>query len=87
MSLEGMDVASAQELHGQLRQCQTRVADLVSQAGNSVWALPWVGVDRDKFVNEWESVTGAAHSVQVQLDALSRELMNAISRQVQASNS
>jgi len=53
MSYTGMDIPAIQQLGRELNAAANEIQHLVSRLTPQITGAPWVGPDRERFVNDW----------------------------------
>jgi uncharacterized protein YukE len=83
----GMDVAAVRQLSQQMKAKADEIRQLSQQLTGQLQNTQWVGPDRDRFTNDWQSQHAAALSrVAEGLEQASQAANNNASQQEQASN-
>jgi len=55
MAFEGMDIGAVRQLANLMRQKADEIDHIISQLTGSVNNTQWVGPDRDRFIQDWQS--------------------------------
>ncbi len=83
----GMDIAAVRQLAQQMKTKADEIRSLSQQLTGQLQNTQWVGPDRDRFTNDWQSQHMAALSrVAEGLDAASQAAIQNANQQEQASN-
>jgi uncharacterized protein YukE len=53
--ITGMDIGEIRTLATQMKAKAEEIRTIMNQLSTSINAAPWVGNDRDRFVDEWQS--------------------------------
>jgi uncharacterized protein YukE len=83
----GMDIAAVRQLSQQMKSKAEEIRNLMNQLTGQLQNTQWVGPDRDRFANDWQSQHVAAlNRVAQGLDDASQAASNNATQQEQASN-
>lgn len=83
----GMDIAAVRQLSQQMKAKADEIRTLSQQLTGQLQNAQWVGPDRDRFTNDWQSQHVAAlNRVAEGLEHASQAADNNASQQEQASN-
>ena len=83
----GMDIPAVRQLSQQMNAKAEEIRSLMQQLGNQLQNTQWVGPDRDRFTNDWQSQHVAALNRVIQgLQDAATAATNNANQQEQASN-
>ena len=83
----GMDIAAVRQLSQQMNSKAEEIRSLMQQLTTQLQNTQWVGPDRDRFTNDWQSTHVAALNRVIQgLQDASTAATNNANQQEQASN-
>jgi uncharacterized protein YukE len=84
----GMDIAAVRQLSQQMKAKADEIRNLSQQLTGQLQNTQWVGPDRDRFTNDWQSQHVAAlNRVAEGLEAASQAAAQNATQQENASNS
>ena len=88
MAYTGMDIPAVRQLGHQLSAAANEIQGLISKLTPQITGAPWVGPDREHFVNDWTGQHVAQlNNVIRALEDASTAAMNNAMQQEQASGS
>jgi hypothetical protein len=88
MAYTGMDIPAVQQLGRDLNAAAGEIQQLIGRLTPQITGAPWVGPDRERFVNDWTSQHVSQLNIVIRaLEDASHAAMANASQQEQASNS